>query len=222
MLADEIAAALSEEAGVTAAESGRAARRAGAVRVLRSGWPPTAGSGAIVARLSGGGRGSRPGKIPPRSRGQVSSPRSGRPPPWVSIPWQAEALAAWERRGGRGVVEAVTGAGKTMVGVAAALDELWRRGQVLVLVPTVELQHQWAAGPRVSPDRPDGGSGVWAPVPAILWSPTTCWWPWSTAPAPPTCAPSARAACSSRTSVTVTAARSTNSPLTLDFAAGWD
>ena len=56
-------------------------------------------------------------------------------------------MAAWERRGGRGVVEAVTGAGKTMVGVAAALDELWRRGQVLVLVPTVELQHQWAAEP---------------------------------------------------------------------------
>jgi RNA polymerase primary sigma factor len=42
------------------------------------------------------------------------------------------------------VVEAVTGAGKTVVGVAAALDELWRRGQVVVLVPTVELQHQWA------------------------------------------------------------------------------
>jgi RNA polymerase primary sigma factor len=41
-------------------------------------------------------------------------------------------------------VEAVTGAGKTVVGVAAALDELWRRGQVVVLVPTVELQHQWA------------------------------------------------------------------------------
>ncbi len=41
------------------------------------------------------------------------------------------------------MVEAVTGTGKTRVGVAAALDELGRRGQVLVLVPTVELQHQW-------------------------------------------------------------------------------
>ena len=59
--------------------------------------------------------------------------------------WQADALNAWERRGGRGVVEAVTGAGKTMVGVAAVLDEIGRRGQALVLVPTVELQHQWAA-----------------------------------------------------------------------------
>lgn len=60
-------------------------------------------------------------------------------------PWQADALNAWKRRGCRGVVEAVTGTGKTMVGVAAALEELARRGQVLVLVPTVELQHQWLA-----------------------------------------------------------------------------
>jgi superfamily II DNA or RNA helicase len=58
-------------------------------------------------------------------------------------PWQADALAAWARSGYRGVVEAVTGTGKTMVGVAAALDELARRGQVVVLVPTVELQRQW-------------------------------------------------------------------------------
>jgi RNA polymerase primary sigma factor len=41
------------------------------------------------------------------------------------------------------VVEAVTGTGKTRVGVAAAVDELEQRGQVLVLVPTVELQRQW-------------------------------------------------------------------------------
>ena len=41
------------------------------------------------------------------------------------------------------MIEAVTGAGKTMVGVAAALGELERRGQVLVLVPTIELMHQW-------------------------------------------------------------------------------
>ena len=65
--------------------------------------------------------------------------------------WQSDALDAWARRGRRGVIEAVTGTGKTMVGVAAALDELDRSGQVLVLVPTVELQHQWVAelGPRL-------------------------------------------------------------------------
>lgn len=58
-------------------------------------------------------------------------------------PWQRDALDAWRRRGCRGVVEAVTGTGKTMVGLAAVLDELHRRGQAVVLVPTVELQNQW-------------------------------------------------------------------------------
>ncbi len=57
--------------------------------------------------------------------------------------WQADALNAWSRQGRRGVVEAVTGTGKTMVGVAAALESLAQRGQVVVLVPTVELQQQW-------------------------------------------------------------------------------
>jgi len=76
--------------------------------------------------------------------------------------WQADALTAWERRGGRGVVEAVTGTGKTMVGVAAALDELGRRGQVAVLVPTIELQHQWVAEleSRLSDGRPVGRMGA--------------------------------------------------------------
>ncbi len=80
--------------------------------------------------------------------GPVAAPGPTRVRPSASLglyPWQTDALNAWERRGGRGVVEAVTGTGKTMVGVAAALDELDRRGQVIVLVPTVELQHQWVA-----------------------------------------------------------------------------
>lgn len=60
-------------------------------------------------------------------------------------PWQEEALAAWRRQGRRGVVEAVTGAGKTMVGVAAALEQLHLGGQVVVLVPTLELADQWGS-----------------------------------------------------------------------------
>jgi superfamily II DNA or RNA helicase len=74
-------------------------------------------------------------------------------PHWAAVPrtipslslyaWQAEALAAWIGQGRRGVVEAVTGTGKTMVGVAAVLDQLRARGQALVLVPTKELQRQW-------------------------------------------------------------------------------
>jgi len=80
--------------------------------------------------------------------------------------WQAEALAAWEQRGKRGVVEAVTGTGKTMVGVAAVIDQLHARGQALVLVPTRELQHQWLGvlRDRLTPGTligrlGDGGSG---------------------------------------------------------------
>jgi superfamily II DNA or RNA helicase len=57
--------------------------------------------------------------------------------------WQRDALDAWAGAGHRGVVEAVTGSGKTMLGLVAALDELRRRGHVVVVVPTVELMHQW-------------------------------------------------------------------------------
>ena len=79
-------------------------------------------------------------------------------------PWQVDALNAWRRCGGRGVVEAVTGAGKTMVGVAAALEEVGRRGQVVVVVPTVELQHQWVAelAPRLPHGRRAGRLGAGA------------------------------------------------------------
>jgi len=72
------------------------------------------------------------------------SPGPGSPDRSIRLyAWQAEALEAWERCGRRGVVEAVTGTGKTMVGVAAVLEQLRGRGQALVLVPTRELQGQW-------------------------------------------------------------------------------
>lgn len=57
--------------------------------------------------------------------------------------WQREALDAWHAAGCRGVVEAVTGTGKTTVALTAAVAELERGGQVLVIVPTRELQSQW-------------------------------------------------------------------------------
>lgn len=71
------------------------------------------------------------------------SPSSPDGPPLYA--WQTEALDAWRRQGSRGVVEAVTGAGKTMVGVAAARAELETGGQVCVLVPTRDLLAQWQA-----------------------------------------------------------------------------
>jgi RNA polymerase primary sigma factor len=57
--------------------------------------------------------------------------------------WQAEALDAWHQAGCRGVVEAVTGAGKTMIGITAAYEAFRQGIKVLVLVPTAELQIQW-------------------------------------------------------------------------------
>jgi superfamily II DNA or RNA helicase len=57
-------------------------------------------------------------------------------------PWQAEALAAWSTTC-RGVVEAVTGTGKTRLAMAAIRTVTDREGRCLVLVPTLELQDQW-------------------------------------------------------------------------------
>jgi RNA polymerase primary sigma factor len=62
--------------------------------------------------------------------------------------WQAEALAAWSTTC-RGVVEAVTGTGKTRLAIAAVRTVLDAGGRVLVLVPTLELIDQWHAGLRL-------------------------------------------------------------------------
>ncbi|MFP3459806.1 sigma-70 family RNA polymerase sigma factor [Arthrobacter globiformis] len=59
--------------------------------------------------------------------------------------WQQEALKAWHSNARRGVVEAVTGAGKTRVGIAAAFEAVRQGIKVLILVPTAELQNQWLA-----------------------------------------------------------------------------
>jgi primosomal protein N' len=57
--------------------------------------------------------------------------------------WQHRALAAWEQAKYQGVVEAVTGTGKTHVGMAAAAWAAERGRRTLILVPTVDLQGQW-------------------------------------------------------------------------------
>ncbi len=57
--------------------------------------------------------------------------------------WQFDALVSWLRCGRRGVVEAVTGSGKTDVAIAAAADALRRGRFVLVLVPSRVLMEQW-------------------------------------------------------------------------------
>jgi RNA polymerase primary sigma factor len=57
--------------------------------------------------------------------------------------WQQDALKAWHANARRGVIEAVTGAGKTRVGIAAAFEAVRQGIKVLILVPTAELQSQW-------------------------------------------------------------------------------
>jgi len=57
--------------------------------------------------------------------------------------WQFDALVDWVRCGRRGVIEAVTGSGKTDVALAAIGDALRRDRFVLVVVPTRVLLEQW-------------------------------------------------------------------------------
>ncbi|KAF0128361.1 MAG: DNA repair helicase [Bacteroidetes bacterium] len=57
--------------------------------------------------------------------------------------WQMEALSGWISQGKRGVIEAVTGTGKSLVGILAAADALARGLKVLIIVPGIELQKQW-------------------------------------------------------------------------------
>lgn len=62
--------------------------------------------------------------------------------------WQQDALGAWVNAGRKGVVEAVTGTGKTLLAAAAISECLCQGGVALVLVPTIDLQRQWVAGLR--------------------------------------------------------------------------
>ncbi|GAA1361936.1 sigma-70 family RNA polymerase sigma factor [Brevibacterium luteolum] len=72
--------------------------------------------------------------------------------------WQAEALDRWHASDCRGVIEAVTGAGKTMVGITAAYEACRMGVKVLVLVPTIELQEQWFS--RLNTTLPDALVGM--------------------------------------------------------------
>jgi superfamily II DNA or RNA helicase len=54
--------------------------------------------------------------------------------------YQSEALEAWSANGGRGTVVLPTGAGKTQLALMAAARLKLR---TLIIVPTIELLHQW-------------------------------------------------------------------------------
>ncbi|APS00977.1 helicase [Pajaroellobacter abortibovis] len=58
----------------------------------------------------------------------------------VPHPYQTEALQAWKKAGGRGILVLPTGSGKTHVAVMAIEA---RRRSTLVVVPTLDLMRQW-------------------------------------------------------------------------------
>lgn len=121
-------------------------------------------------RGSGGGRASSPpaGTISARqstSRGPAAAPGKRKPGPG-SRGWQEQALAAWRGLGHRAIVEAVEGAGKTSLGIAAAAEATRAGRQVVVLVRDSEDQHRWIEALRGAlPDRSIAGSAP-HPLPA--------------------------------------------------------
>jgi superfamily II DNA or RNA helicase len=81
--------------------------------------------------------------------------------------YQREAIAAWEKSGRRGVVVLPTGSGKTFVAVMA-IDR--RPRSTLVVVPTLDLLHQWYDLLEASFARHVGivGGGYYQPAPITV------------------------------------------------------
>lgn len=57
--------------------------------------------------------------------------------------WQRRAYGKWEDNNYRGVVKAITGSGKSLVGVAAVHTTWQHAGKSLILVPSDSLLQQW-------------------------------------------------------------------------------
>lgn len=73
--------------------------------------------------------------------------------------WQREAFDAWHDNGGWGVVEAVTGTGKTRLAIAAIREACVDGQRCVVLVPSVALQDQWVRA--IGDQLPDLRVGRW-------------------------------------------------------------
>lgn len=107
-------------------------------------------SGLLSADPTGAVRLGRPGddwlvEHGRRSPDWQSSIAAGAP---LLRTWQDEALRAWCAHGRHGVVEAVTGTGKSRVGIEATREALSHDYSVVIAVPTVDLVDQWVAALR--------------------------------------------------------------------------
>jgi superfamily II DNA or RNA helicase len=83
---------------------------------------------------------------------QVEIPVAEAPPPQLPMnpastlhAWQEKAWDAWEGAGYQGMLEAITGSGKTVFAIECAkrLSRLHRPLNTLIVVPTIPLMHQW-------------------------------------------------------------------------------
>jgi len=59
--------------------------------------------------------------------------------------WQKEALREWELNNYSGVIEAVTGSGKTLIALEIIKKHLREKWKIVVLVPSLTLQEQWGS-----------------------------------------------------------------------------
>ncbi|GHT55585.1 DNA repair helicase [Spirochaetia bacterium] len=57
--------------------------------------------------------------------------------------WQQKAYQQWANCGYQGIIEAVTGAGKTRIAHKAIFEHINRGWKILIIVPNIELQTQW-------------------------------------------------------------------------------
>ena len=73
-------------------------------------------------------------------------PSSIRPTRWtgpVLREWQRDAFMAWVNNNNEGIIEAITGTGKTLVGIYAAAYALDLGYKVAITAPTLDLMDQW-------------------------------------------------------------------------------
>ncbi len=82
-------------------------------------------------------------KTDPAPRRNWTPPTLSASNPHALYEWQRDALERWRDRGCRGIIDAVTGSGKTRLAVAAIDDHARGGGKTVVLVPTIVLLHQW-------------------------------------------------------------------------------
>lgn len=78
--------------------------------------------------------------------------------------WQTGALLAWEAASGRGIVEVVTGAGKTVFALLCIqhLARTNRADRVVVVVPTTALLDQWYVALREEMSISEDAIGLWS------------------------------------------------------------